>query len=158
MPANDSAALAAKPFDLLGIDSITFISCQSYGNSFPQPRHATYVPVSWAAGESRWPGRFVIGKLKFLWLQPNRTSSRLAIIHHPQLRVSLEGLTCRLRQECTTGHVLMYISVHVPRTVTLDSEYLKKVRRPTSIIFLTAISCRKYTYIVYVNDNEWNIN
>jgi len=24
------------------------------------------VPVSWAAGESRWPGRLVIGKLKFL--------------------------------------------------------------------------------------------
>jgi len=66
LPAKDSAALAAKAFDLLGLDSITFISCQSYGNSFPHPRHATYVPVSCAAGESRWPGRFVIGKLKFL--------------------------------------------------------------------------------------------
>jgi hypothetical protein len=52
----------------------------------------------------------------------------------------------------------MYISVHVPRTVTLDSEYLKKVRRPTSIIFLTAISCKNYTYIIYVHDNEWNIS
>lgn len=28
-PANDSAALAAKALDLLGLDSITFISCQS---------------------------------------------------------------------------------------------------------------------------------
>jgi hypothetical protein len=65
-PAKDSAALAAKAFDFLGMDSITFISCQSYGNSLPQPRHATYVPVSCAAGESRWPGRLVIGKLKFL--------------------------------------------------------------------------------------------
>ncbi len=34
--------------------------------------------------ESRWPGLLVIGKLKFLWLQPNSTSSRLAINHHPQ--------------------------------------------------------------------------
>lgn len=41
LPANDSAALAAKAFDLLGMESITFISCQSYGNSLPQPRHAT---------------------------------------------------------------------------------------------------------------------
>jgi hypothetical protein len=65
-PANDSAALAAKAFDLFGMDSITFISCQSYGNSLPQPRQATYVPVSCAAGESRWPGRLVIGKLKLL--------------------------------------------------------------------------------------------
>jgi hypothetical protein len=65
-PAKDSAALAAKAFDFFGMDSITFISCQSYGNSLPQPRHATYVPVSCAAGESRWPGRLVIGKLKFL--------------------------------------------------------------------------------------------
>jgi|SRR3954471_9238224 len=29
LPAKDSAALAAKAFDLLGMDSITFISCQS---------------------------------------------------------------------------------------------------------------------------------
>lgn len=41
LPAKDSAALADKPFDLLGLDSIIFISCQSYGNSFPHPRHAT---------------------------------------------------------------------------------------------------------------------
>jgi hypothetical protein len=66
LPANDSAALAAKAFEFFGMDSIIFISCQSYGNSLPQPRQATYVPVSCAAGESRWPGRLVIGKLKFL--------------------------------------------------------------------------------------------
>lgn len=29
LPAKDSAAFAAKVFDLLGMDSITFISCQS---------------------------------------------------------------------------------------------------------------------------------
>ena len=29
LPANDSAALAAKAFDFFGMDSITFISCQS---------------------------------------------------------------------------------------------------------------------------------
>ena len=29
LPAKDSAALAAKAFDFLGMDSITFISCQS---------------------------------------------------------------------------------------------------------------------------------
>jgi hypothetical protein len=98
LPANDSAAFAAKVFEFLGIDSITFISCQSYGNSLPQPKHATYVPVSCAAGESRWPGRLVIGKLKFLWLQPKRTSSRLAIIHHPQTSgLPWKRLTCRLR-------------------------------------------------------------
>lgn len=114
LPAKDSAALAAKAFDLLGMDSITFISCQSYGNSLPQPRHATYVPVSCAAGESRWPGRLVIGKLKFLWLQPKSTSSRLAIIHHPQTSgLPWKRLTCRLKQQCTTGHVLMYTLVHV---------------------------------------------
>lgn len=114
LPAKDSAALAAKAFDLFGMESITFISCQSYGNSLPQPRQATYVPVSCAAGESRWPGRLVIGKLKFLWLQPKRTSSRLAIIHHPQTTgLPWIALTCRLRQHCTTGHVPMYTLVHV---------------------------------------------
>jgi hypothetical protein len=39
-----------------------FISCQSYGNSLPQSRHTTYVPVTAAAGERREP-RAVIGKL-----------------------------------------------------------------------------------------------
>ena len=98
LPAKDSAALAAKAFDFFGMDSITFISCQSYGNSLPQLKHETYVPVSCAAGESRWPGRLVIGKLKFLWLQPKRTSSRLAIIHHPQNSgLPWKRLTCRLR-------------------------------------------------------------
>ena len=29
LPAKDSAALAAKAFDLFGMDSMTFISCQS---------------------------------------------------------------------------------------------------------------------------------
>jgi hypothetical protein len=66
LPAKDSAAFAAKAFEFFGMESITFISCQSYGNSLPQPRQATYVPVSCAAGESLWPGRLVIGKLKFL--------------------------------------------------------------------------------------------
>ena len=41
LPAKDSAALAAKAFDLFGMESITFISCQSYANSLPQPRQAT---------------------------------------------------------------------------------------------------------------------
>ena len=132
-PANDSAALAAKPFDLLGIDSITFISCQSYGNSFPQPRHATYVPVSWAAGESRWPGRFVIGKLKFLWLQPNRTSSRLAIISPPPTtglpgRFNLPTQTIVYYRTCPNVHIsscppYCYIRFRVPEKGSSTKEH-----------------------------------
>src|ERR1700744_6778625 len=36
-----------------------------------------------------------MGKLKFLWLQPNNISSRLAIVHQPQTTGLLEALTCR---------------------------------------------------------------
>ena len=52
-PAKDSAAFAANVFDFLWLAETIFISCQSYGNSLPQPRQATYVPVICAAGESR---------------------------------------------------------------------------------------------------------
>jgi hypothetical protein len=41
LPAKDSAAFAANVFGLILLDSTIFISCQSYANSFPQPRQAT---------------------------------------------------------------------------------------------------------------------
>lgn len=61
-----------------------FISFQSYGNSLPQSRHETYVPVREAASECRCPGLLVIGKLNLLCVHPNRTSRRFAIFTtHP---------------------------------------------------------------------------
>lgn len=52
----------AVTVDRCGAELNTFISCQSYGNSLPQSRHTTYVPVTAAAEERREP-RDVIGKL-----------------------------------------------------------------------------------------------
>ncbi|MCU1332162.1 MAG: hypothetical protein JWM08_1154 [Candidatus Angelobacter sp.] len=50
----------------------------------------------------------------------------------------------------------MYTLVMNLRTVTLDSEYLKKVRSPKGINFLCEGSCKKYTFPVYLNENEGN--
>src|ERR1039458_160711 len=80
-----SAALAVR-----GFDASIFISDQSYGNSRPQSRHTTYVPVADAAATLRRSlPRTVMGKLHRLCQQPKTRSNRL--ISPPWIEVETGG-------------------------------------------------------------------
>src|ERR1035438_7915187 len=69
----DSAAHA-----VCGLDASIFICDQSYGNSRPQSRQTTYVPVTDAAAMLRRSlPRTVMGKLRRWCQQPKTRSNRL---------------------------------------------------------------------------------
>src|ERR1017187_4672170 len=69
----DSAAHA-----VCGLDASIFVCDQSYGNSWPQSRQTTYVPVTDAAAMLRRSlPRTVMGKLRRWCQQPKTRSNRL---------------------------------------------------------------------------------
>ena len=75
-PGTTVAGLTAQ--SLRGLGASIFICDQSYGNSRPQSRQTTYVPVTEAATVVRRSSpRTVMGKLHRLCQQPKTTSNRL---------------------------------------------------------------------------------
>src|SRR5271157_4696697 len=72
-----STRIGAALGEVSGWVRTSFISSQSYGNSFPHSRQTTYVPVTEATALRRSLPRTVIGKLQCLCEQPNSKSNRL---------------------------------------------------------------------------------
>ena len=107
----DSAAHA-----VCGLDASIFVCDQSYGNSWPQSRQTTYVPVTDAAAMLRRSlPRTVMGKLRRWCQQPKTRSNRL--ISPPQIEAAIHAASRDLHPVSQSGNRFRLPSGYLgPRT------------------------------------------